>query len=345
LGKKSKNSPKNKSVIHVSFGVIRKISLFFRNFTPTYFVLKLIKLGLSRLEKKLIRDDVKLIFSTAPNILLLNFKVIPYIINVWDFGHRDLSEFPETSLNGNFEAREYYYARVLPKAFNILVDSLETKNRIRNIYGIQPNKISVIGFSWIMNYRENNSKKPKMIQLPEKFFLYPSNYWLHKNHNMLIELFSQQEILNSNINLICVGSDKGNLDSLKSKIAKITPKPRIHFYEKIELEELNYLYEVCLGILYPSLLGPSNIPPLEALFYKKFSIISDVNSSLEFNSILIKKLDPHDVKSWQKTIMEMVSNSKSQSAAYSFETNISETRIIIQEIFSKFQSVAEILKK
>jgi hypothetical protein len=43
--------------------------------------------------------------------------------------------------------------------------------------------------------------------------------------------------------------------------------------------------------------------------------------------------------------MEMVSNSKSQSAAYSFETNISETRIIIQEIFSKFQSVAEILKK
>jgi glycosyltransferase involved in cell wall biosynthesis len=104
--------------------------------------------------------------------------------------------------------------------------------------------------------------------------------------------------------LVFTGSDSGNLDHIIGEARALGIYNHIKFKSFINQEELIILYRNAKAILFPTLLGPTNIPPLEAMSLGKYVSISpessfelDDLSGFEINdsqnaSVWVKFFDP-----------------------------------------------------
>lgn len=291
--------------LYYSLDYFALLSIYARRWNILSFILKSLNLNNIHFEKILKKNKVDLVIFTSPSVLALGLRETPFALPIWDLGHRDLPEFYETSLNGNFENKEYYNSNVLPKASMIITDSEITKQRIINTYGVKSDNIVNLKFSWILEYRNNIIQVHNHKFKQKNFFIYPANFWSHKNHLLLINVFRNSGVKSKNLGLIFTGVDRGNEKKLKKIVKDNNLENTILFYEKINIEKLNYLYSSCVAVLFPSLLGPSNLPPLEAWYYGKVALISDVHTSEEFNSKNFIKLNPFDVDAWISQIINI----------------------------------------
>ena len=77
-----------------------------------------------------------------PGPMASSFKInIPYIIKIYDLGHRTISHFPELSAFGEYERREYLHENGTKKAVAIIVDSKQGKQDVINCYNTKKEKI------------------------------------------------------------------------------------------------------------------------------------------------------------------------------------------------------------
>ena len=65
--------------------------------------------------------------------------------------------------------------------------------------------------------------------------------------------------------LVCVGSDKGQLEHLARLAAELGVLDRVRFLGFVPTDELVALYRDAHALVYLSLFGPENLPPLEAI--------------------------------------------------------------------------------
>ena len=213
----------------------------------------------SKFEKDLIRKGVDLVFFVGPYGRAIELKRIPFIATIWDLGHRDLPELPEMAGNREFELREWAIRNIATKAAAIVVDSEVTKAKLKTNYGIVDSKIHSLPFA------------PRSVGMPlkgdrESFALYPAHYWSHKNHIVLFKAMAQ--LLSENKKprqLKLTGQDRGNLTFLMEKTKELGLSSYVEFLGFIPQPELHSLYQQAAIVVMPSLLGPTNLPPLESL--------------------------------------------------------------------------------
>ena len=213
----------------------------------------------SKFEKGLIRKGVDLVFFVGPYGRAVELKRIPFIATIWDLGHRDLPELPEMAGNREFELREWAIRNIATKAAAIVVDSEVTKAKLKTNYGIMDSKIHSLPFA------------PRLAGMPLKgdrdsFALYPAHYWSHKNHIVLFKAMAK--LLSENKKprkLKLTGQDRGNLTFLMEKTKELGLSNYVEFLGFIPKSELHTLYQRAAIVVMPSLLGPTNLPPLESL--------------------------------------------------------------------------------
>jgi glycosyltransferase involved in cell wall biosynthesis len=63
---------------------------------------------------------------------------------------------------------------------------------------------------------------------------------------------------------VFVGSDWGNLDYVRKLAGELGLTEQVHFKGFVPREELIALYRNAEALVYPSMFGPENLPPLEA---------------------------------------------------------------------------------
>ncbi len=95
-----------------------------------------------------------------------------------------------------------------------------------------------------------------------KYIFYPAQFWPHKNHIRLLKALTK---LDASFNLVLTGYDHGNLSYVKHKVAEMRLTDRVKILGFVKSEELVLLYRNAYALVYPSLFGPDNIPPLEAM--------------------------------------------------------------------------------
>jgi glycosyltransferase involved in cell wall biosynthesis len=276
-----------------------------------YFLLQLIKevfLFISRMKKisldncrsswlnrKLLAHDVKAVWSVNPLEMVIN---LPYLTTSWDISHKVTPYFKEISDSVFQLARQDKICRsTFERAFKIIVGTQIGKEELSNAFGISGNRILVQALPVAL------PKSVKKLSRNQFQFIYPANFWSHKNHLVIIKAV-RNLITDENlpIKFIFTGSDKGNLQYVKDLVGHYALDDYFEFKNFISREDLVELYETSNACIYSSLIGPDNLPPLEALSFGSKAIVADIPGAREQFGVFVDYFDPFDSKSLSRLI-------------------------------------------
>lgn len=258
------------------------------------------------LEKKLLSFGADLIIYTeAQEVLTYN---IPFICISWDIAHRYSPFFPETNFQ-TWEKNEKVKPKALQRAVHLAVGTEIGKKQIHSQYRVPLDRISVVPFPtpiYLLAQKCNSLRTPNGFDPEKDFLFYPSSYWPHKNHYILVEamkrLVQDHEL---DIQLVLCGSDKGNKRYINKLISKYQLNDRILMFDFLERSEVNYLYQKALALVFPTHIGPDNLPPMEAFGLGCPVIASSVigaEEQLDNHALLF---DPFDVEDLLEKILQI----------------------------------------
>lgn len=206
---------------------------------------------------------------------------VPYITTIFDLQHRIQPYFPEVSEQGEWKHREQHYRKLLQRATTIVTGTETGKAEIERFYQIPPERIKVNPFP-TPHFAEHVSEEQNVsviekYHLPQKYLLYPAQFWPHKNHiNLLRALHRLRDRFHITLPLVLVGADKGNKGHILQELSRLELSHQVHFLGFMAQEELVALYRSALALAFVSFFGPDNLPPLEAFALGCPVIASDV---------------------------------------------------------------------
>ncbi len=257
-----------------------------------------------KFEKWLLQNKIELIYFPIAyqEIKGLNF---PFVATHWDIGHYSSYALPELSMTQTFESREYHYDAIHRKALAIFCESDAGKEELVFYKRINPDRIFKVPLfpsglvEMKLDIAETRELIAKQFSLATKsYYLYPAQFWSHKNHYHL--LLAMKKIVDQypDLKLIFPGSDKGNLDYIKETISGLGIESNVIIPGFITNEELFSLYKNAISLVMPTLLGPTNMPLLEAAMLGCPVITTDFKGHRELlgdHATYINPLDENDI--------------------------------------------------
>lgn len=272
------------------------LKLFLEIFPGGIFLLRTFSKYFIELQKKIfeLKPDYVIYPGNENSSYQNKFKSI---CPVFDIMHK-YEKFPEISSFKLLFLRNLHYKR-LGKFSNILFfDSKLGKEQFIDNYKIN-NKCKSLVLPYI---RPNYTKELRDIeieklnkQLPEKFIFYPAQFWKHKNHIKLINaVYILNNQFNIDISLVLVGAKKNNYKKILSVIQEHNLSNKVMVLDYVSSENLVYLYKKAYCLVMASLLGPTNIPQLEAIGLGCPVFVSDIYASREQLGDAAIYFDPND---------------------------------------------------
>jgi glycosyltransferase involved in cell wall biosynthesis len=111
----------------------------------------------------------------------------PWIGWIPDFQHKRLPHyFPEEEIR----RRDKCFQGLVNDAWHVVVSSEDARRDLSRWFPAEPARLSVFPFVSVMNdqwYEEEPAKVAAQFNLPEKFLIFPCQYWVHKNHDTVFE--------------------------------------------------------------------------------------------------------------------------------------------------------------
>jgi glycosyltransferase involved in cell wall biosynthesis len=220
------------------------------------------------LREGLERERVEFIWFAADSYIPVHEVDPPFIATVWDIQHRLQPWFPEVSQSGIWLGRENFYSTFLRRAAYILTPNIISQNELCLFYGLPPDRLRLLPYP---SPRIDLVQEAKVKAVLEKYHLdrgylfYPAGFWPHKNHaNLLFALQLLKNTCGEIKQLVLVGSDKGNLEYIRNLAKTLGLEDQVHFLGFVPRDELIALYQGAFALTFLSLMGPENLPPLEA---------------------------------------------------------------------------------
>lgn len=248
-----------------------------------------------KLENWLIGQNIDLLYYLNPYTPVFNF---PFVTTHWDIGQYSMYAFPEVSMNGTFEGRERLYQNTLKKALAIFCESEAGKKELIQYTQINAERIFVIPIfpGSLVNLEISSQDQQVFIEgfslNTGNYFLYPAQFWSHKNHYHLLHSFKKVNEQYPDLKLVLPGSDKGNLKYIKDVIKDLELQPVVLIPGFISKEALYSLYKNAIALVMPTLLGPTNMPLLESAYLGCPVITSSFDGHKEILGDYATYIDP-----------------------------------------------------
>ena len=189
-----------------------------------------------------------------------------FVTTIWDLGHKSAPYLKEMKNKSTNFLREWLYSHSLSSAYKIITDCDETSNQIEKYYNVYQNNLLSVPFSK-NPFLTSKLEKKHSLKLPKKYYFYPAQFWTHKNHHLIIRALKHLD--GNDIKIIFTGNDQGNLQYINESIRKYNVDNKIINLGFVNNDSLAQLYKNCFAVIMPSLIGPTNIPPIEAWYFKK----------------------------------------------------------------------------
>ena len=232
---------------------------------------------------------------------LLDF---PFVATNWDIGHRSSWVFPEMMSDSSFDGREWVYNQMLPRALMIICESQAGKEELVRYTHINPNRIRIARlFAGEVSLCEVSMEKQNEILnsfhlVREQYFYYPAQFWAHKNHYTLLKAYSCFSKSHPECRLVFSGSDKGTLSHIRTVCHGLELDEKVVFAGFVPIETVSTLYKNAIALVMPTLLGPTNMPLLEAMELGCPVICSDFpghREELSDSAIYVNPLDEKEI--------------------------------------------------
>lgn len=236
----------------------------------------------------------------------------PYYLNtnynyssiIWDLAHlTSVRHFPEIIANNGINKRNEKINLICSTASHLFVGTSSLANDIKNHYSFPICNIIINRMPLDRSYLEDTKNSKRKNNL----IFYPAQLWPHKNHKRLLtsfcRLLKNKKIENS-WKMIFVGSDVVNFGKdLKDFVKSQSIENNVEFKGFVSDEELKYLYKSCHAMIFTSLLGADNIPPLEGLSQQILMSISNLPGHIEQTDNQCHYHDPNSVESIEEAIL------------------------------------------
>lgn len=252
---------------------------------------------------------------------------LPYLATVWDLQHRTLPFLPEMQRKGEWNHREESSRIFLQQAGAVVVGTPSGAEQVRNFYGISPEKIFCIPFpvpSWRVS-RSAGQLTPALAGLGglrPPFFFYPAQFYAHKNHAVLLHALKLLQARFPKCQLVFSGGDCGNQGYLLNLAQELGVFSDVYFPGFVTETQLQALYAASAGLVFPSLCGPDNLPPLEAMAAGCPVVQADSPGAREQLGDAARFVDPLDERGWAQAMDELLVDSN--SAPWKQRKNLAE---------------------
>lgn len=193
--------------------------------------------------------------------------------------------------------RNTHYQSLIDYCDALLVDSNLGKEQLLENFRIQDSeKVKVLPFCIPAAELTYNASTSLFNSKLCKFIFYPAQFWEHKNHNTLVRAFSLLAHEIPDLKLVLSGAPKNNYIVIKKLVSDLGLEDRVIFCGYIDQNDLSWLYQNCEAFVMASFCGPTNIPPLEALYFGAPIVISDVYAHREQCGDAALYFDPNSSK-------------------------------------------------
>jgi glycosyltransferase involved in cell wall biosynthesis len=274
-----------------------------------------------------------IIYYPTPDAAIMNLD-IPFIYTLWDIGHKTSFSFPELNMNGNYEARETHHSVFPQKAIAVFCESESGKIDALKYLNISEDRLKVVNlFSSELVVKDTQSSRPAQMQDGAEFIHYPAQFWPHKNHYHLILAFKKVLNYKPKLKLILTGSEKGNLQYIMQLIRDLELTDSVLNLGFVKSGQLKWLYENSKGLVMPTLLGPTNMPLLEAAELGCKVACSNCPGHIEQLGDYAFYFDPLNVEDITTKILQMLENYKVKyEPKFTFENTLKQIDLAFTEI-------------
>jgi glycosyltransferase involved in cell wall biosynthesis len=253
------------------------------------------------LQRRLDADGIDLVWF--PTVYIEDVD-LPYVCTVFDFAHRIQPWFPEVSVRGEFERRERFFNRYLPKATRVIVPNEAGREQVERFYHVPPENClklrhptPTFALRAAAEATGSDETSPRRGIVPP-YLLYPAQFWPHKNHAAALDALVELRDRGEPMSLVLVGSDQGQLEHVRRQVRERELVDHVHFLGFVGDDELVHLYRQAHALLYLSLFGPENLPPLEAFALGCPAVVGEVpgaRDQLGDAALVVDPLDPRAV--------------------------------------------------
>jgi glycosyltransferase involved in cell wall biosynthesis len=226
-------------------------------------------------DNSLIEFPVDLLYAPFGNTDL-NYPGVPLVTTIVDLLHKD---YPHSISNEETLHREEFISNMIERSELIQVISGYTKNRLIHHYKVEEDRV----FTSYLPIHKRLSKKFKSNVSPidRPYFFYPANFWIHKNHEILLIAFFNylKNVESEPWRLVLTGHNsdrKGKIIEYSKSLGLTNDAVFLEYLSERDLE--NY-WQHAGALLFPSLHEGFGIPLLEAMHYQ-VPIIAHEGSSL-----------------------------------------------------------------
>ncbi len=230
---------------------------------------------------------------------------------IHDLMHRYESHFKEYQ-NGMYIMRENHYQMISKYSEAILVDSEIGKQHVLESYGVIDEKVFVLPFVPPLYLKDAVAVDVlKKYKLPRKYFFYPAQFWEHKNHVNLLEAMKiLRDDYKEEINMVFVGSKKNNYNNVLERIKQLELSANIYILGYVSNNDMASLYKNAIATTFVSLIGPTNIPPIEAMALGCPLICSNAYAMPEQAGEAAFFVDPNNPHDIAEKIKELILNNE-----------------------------------
>jgi glycosyltransferase involved in cell wall biosynthesis len=254
-----------------------------------------------------VKKSIDLLYAPFGMIRFPNCGV-PIVSMVVDLLHRD---YPHSLPEAERQWRENYFAKMVLCADRFQVISNHTGERLAHHYRVPVDKI-------FRTYLPIQDRLPTAVgsgRAATRFFLYPANFWLHKNHEILLIAYQiyRHQAGPGAWDLVLTGSDNARRSALQDLAASLGITRNVAFKGHVPEEELAELFCGASALVFPSLHEGFGIPLLEAMRSGLPVVTSDAGSLPEVVGEAGLLVDPRKPLDLAAAMLKVASSEKLQT--------------------------------
>jgi len=222
---------------------------------------------------------------------------LPSIYHPWDLQHLHL---PENFTSEVTEKREIEYRAFCEQAKIVVAATSWQKRDLIANYKLSPEKVHVVAPAPVVEIyptpsNADLSQAKQKFSLAERFIFYPAQTWPHKNHLKLLEALSllrQRDGLE--IPLISSGRLNDFFPIVEKMVNELNLQRQVSFLDFISPMELQCVYRLSRGMVFPTLFEGFGMPLLEAFLVGTPTACSNVSGLPEVAGDAALIFDPCD---------------------------------------------------